>query len=235
MADLIGNPYLAGMLYGDGTCYRGKNGAYAVWVDQSERNRDILELMVIPRLARLGFNVHVYRYRDKRHGIWKWRALVYSKALFMAFLRLRRNMLQYVEELDDAGLCEFTAGLFDAEGTVTDRLVIYNSDLELLVLLKRRLSRLGVEARIYRFGPVFGLQIHRKEDMLKFAEMVPSLKLRGVPARLRNIGGRKPERVCTAPESWPVPVPEARVQPGQGPVNAGSNSDSLKVAKCLVG
>ena len=30
----------------------------------------------------------------------------------------------------------------------------------------------------------------------------------------KNIGSRKPERVCTAAESCPVAVPETRVQPG---------------------
>src|SRR5712692_1497001 len=30
----------------------------------------------------------------------------------------------------------------------------------------------------------------------------------------KNIGGRKPERVYTAAESWPVAVPETWVQPG---------------------
>ena len=51
----------------------------------------------------------------------------------------------------------------------------------------------------------------------------------------KNIGGCEPERVCIALESWPVAVSETRAQPKQGPLNAGSNSDSLKVAKCLVG
>ena len=210
----LSDPYLAGVLFGDGTCHKLKNGAYAIWIDQSEKNRDIIELMVVLRLAKLGLRVHVYRYRDRRHGVYKWRALVYSKALFTAFVELKKDVLRYVEELDDNGFCEFVAGLFDAEGTVTDRFVLYNSNLELLMLLKERLANLGVEAHVYKFGSVFGLQIHKRADMLKLARMIPSLKLRGAPARLRNIGGRKPERVCTAPESWPVPVPETRVQPG---------------------
>ena len=45
----------------------------------------------------------------------------------------------------------------------------------------------------------------------------------------KNTGNRQSERMCTVPESWPVAVSETWVQPGQGPLNAGSNSDSLKV------
>ncbi len=56
---------------------------------------------------------------------------------------------------------------------------------------------------------------------------------RGARLFNKNIVPREPARVCTGDEAWPMPVPEARVQPGEGPVKAGSNSDSLKVAICL--
>ncbi len=46
----------------------------------------------------------------------------------------------------------------------------------------------------------------------------------------KNIGGCKPERVSTAADSCPVPVPESPVQGDEGPVNGGGNSDPLKVA-----
>ena len=36
---------------------------------------------------------------------------------------------------------------------------------------------------------------------------------RGTRLFNKNIGGRKPERVCTAVESWPVVVPKTWVQP----------------------
>ena len=36
--------------------------------------------------------------------------------------------------------------------------------------------------------------------------------------------------MCIAVEACPVPVPEDRVQPEEGPVNGGGNSDPLKVA-----
>ena len=58
---------------------------------------------------------------------------------------------------------------------------------------------------------------------------------RGTRLFNKNIGPREPERVCTGAESWPLAVRETRVQPGEAPLKAGSNSDSLKVAKCLAG
>ena len=58
---------------------------------------------------------------------------------------------------------------------------------------------------------------------------------RGTRLFNKNIGPREPVRVCTGAESWPLAVREPRVQPGEAPLKAGSNSDSLKVAKCLAG
>lgn len=42
-------------------------------------------------------------------------------------------------------------------------------------------------------------------------------------------------KVCTGADACPVPVCEARVQPGEAPVNGGGNYNPLKVAKFLVG
>ena len=53
---------------------------------------------------------------------------------------------------------------------------------------------------------------------------------RGLRLFNKNIGGSKSERMCIAAESCPVPVPESRVQPEEGPVNGGGNYDPLKVA-----
>ena len=37
------DPYLVGMIYGDGSVSKRKDGAYAVWVDQAEKNRPASE------------------------------------------------------------------------------------------------------------------------------------------------------------------------------------------------
>lgn len=46
----------------------------------------------------------------------------------------------------------------------------------------------------------------------------------------KNAGDSEPERVCIVAESCPVAVSEGRVQPEEGPLNGGGNSDPLKVA-----
>ncbi len=51
----------------------------------------------------------------------------------------------------------------------------------------------------------------------------------------KNIGPGEPERASTGADACPVPVREARVQPGEAPVNGGGNYNPLKVAKCLAG
>ena len=53
---------------------------------------------------------------------------------------------------------------------------------------------------------------------------------RGLRLFNKNTGDRKSERMSMVTESCPVAVPESRVQPEEGPLNGGGNSDPLKVA-----
>ena len=172
---------MAGFLYGDGTCYRSKNGAYSVWVDQTSKREELLKSEVIPRLRREGFKIYVYQYKDRRHGTKKTRVLVYSKKLFEDFRKIRAKPTEYLETLDRKDVKLFIAGLFDAEGTITDRIVIYNSNLKLLRKISEYLINLGIESKIYKFGSVYGLQIHKKCSMDAFFKEIPSRRLMAHP------------------------------------------------------
>jgi len=159
------SPYLAGLMFGDGTCFRGKNRAYGVWIDQQERNYRIVDEAEI-ELKRLKLNVHKYRFNDKV------RALVYNKELFNEFKVLRGDAASFFESLNNKHKWDFLSGLFDAEGTVTDRLVVYNSDLKLLEVVQKFLLQQGATAYLYRFGKVWGVQVYRKQSVaLLYARM----------------------------------------------------------------
>ncbi len=162
--------YLAGLLYGDGTCHIGKNRAYAVWIDQHEKNKDILN-KAIEKFKKLDLKVHHYGFLNK------FRALVYSKELFFIFKEMRNNIEKFFSELSEKEKFNFIAGFFDAEGTVTDRLVIYNSNTKLLKLIQDFLNRKEIKSYIYKFGKIFGLQIYRKSHVLLFKENISSVKI----------------------------------------------------------
>jgi hypothetical protein len=173
------HPYLVGVLFGDGTSYKGIQGAYAVWIDQTDRNRAILESEVVPRFRRMGFRVYFYKYYARSDRTFKWRALVYSKELYTTIRETTGRITEYFNSLSDKDARRFIAGFFDAEGTMTDRIVMYNQHLRLLQAMKTRLGNLGVRyAYIYRFGSVYGLQIYRKESQRRFLELVPSHRLK---------------------------------------------------------
>ena len=72
----------------------------------------------------------------------------------------------------------YLAGLFDAEGTITDRLVFYNKNKELLDMVKERLDALGIKSNLYKFGKVYGIQLYRKEYVAKFRALIPSFRLK---------------------------------------------------------
>ena len=86
-------PYLAGLLFGDGTCHIGKtNRAYAVWIDQHIRNNYIAECAK-SKLEKAGFKVHKYNFSDKV------RVLVYNKTLYFQFKELRSDATQFFKKL----------------------------------------------------------------------------------------------------------------------------------------
>ena len=53
---------------------------------------------------------------------------------------------------------------------------------------------------------------------------------RGVRLFTKNTGHRRAERLSMVADVCPLPVPEYRVQPEEGLVKSGGNSDPLKVA-----
>ena len=71
----------------------------------------------------------------------------------------------------------------DAEGTVTDRVVIYNKDIELLKSIQKKLNELGITgSHIYKFGVIHGLQIYRRQSLKIFVGEIPAVKLQSSAA-----------------------------------------------------
>ncbi|PUA32941.1 MAG: hypothetical protein B9J98_03390 [Candidatus Terraquivivens tikiterensis] len=173
------DPYIVGIFFGDGVTYKTKHGAYCVWIDQKDKNKGILESEVIPRLKKMGLKVYFYSYYAKADRTLKWRVLTYSKELYMAIRSISRRIAEYFSTLSDKDATQFIAGFFDAEGTKTDRIVIYNQNLELLKIVKQRLINLSIQnPHIYRFGSIYGLQIYCKRSVKKFLELIPSCRLK---------------------------------------------------------
>ena len=172
------DPYLVGIIRGDGSVSKRKDGAYAVWVDQAEKNRRIIEEVKV-RFERLGLKVFFYRYYSKQDQAYKFRALVYSKELFMRLKSVFRNIRAYIDKLSNEEAKQFIAGVLDAEGTVTDRVVIYNKSTTLLKAIQDRLNKLGIlNSHIYKFGVVHGLQIYRRRSLKSLVGEIPAVKLR---------------------------------------------------------
>jgi len=161
-------PYLAGLLFGDGTSHIRY---YMVWIDQHERNTYIVE-KAKSILESLNLKVYYYGFLNKK------RAAVNSKELYYEFKELKNDPSKFFEYLSNDEKKEFIAGFFDAEGTVTDRLVVYNQNIELLKSIKKFFDEHGITSYIYKFGKVYGVQIYRRKDIKIINEMIPSLKMR---------------------------------------------------------
>lgn len=165
------SPYLAGLLFGDGTCYLAKNGAYAVWIDQHKKNNNIIE-KAVKEFEKMGLNVHHYGFLNKK------RAMVYSKPLFHKFRELREKPKEFFRKLSIKEKFEFFSGLFDAEGTITDRLVLYNGNIEILKEIKNFLIKNSIAGNIYRYGKIHGIQIYQRESIAVLKKKSISIKIK---------------------------------------------------------
>ena len=173
------DPYLVGVLKGDGWTYDRRKGSYVTAIDQAEKNKIIIIEEVIPRLRRMGFSkVKPYRFFAKHDGIFKWRASVYSKALYLELKKIFANIISYIKRLsmEDAKL--FIAGFMDAEGTVGGKkIVIYNQNIEILRAMWKKLLKMRIEpTNIYRYNVVYGLTFIRKASIRKLLAEIPARK-----------------------------------------------------------
>ena len=126
----------------------------------------------------------IYRYKVPQNKI---RVLTYSKSLFLEFEKLRKDPVAFFEKLSKPKKLKFVAGFFDAEGTYTDRIVIYNSRLELLKSVQSFLTTIGIFPTIYKFGKISGLQLYKKIYVEKFKKDINSVKI--ASSGLKNVGG----------------------------------------------
>jgi hypothetical protein len=175
---VIIDPYLVGFLYGDGWSYKRSDGSYVTCVDQAEKNKRIILEEAIPRFRNMGFNTKPYRFFAKHDGIFKWRALVYSKALHLEVKKIFAKIISYFRSLSDEDAKSFIAGFADAEGTVGKRQInIYNQNTRLLRAIRTRLKEFGIAPTyIYRYDNTDGLAIMRKDCIRRLVQEIPALK-----------------------------------------------------------
>ena len=179
------NPYLIGLLFGDGTSnYGKKNKAYSVWIDQHKRNQKITE-KAKDEFEKMGLNVHYYSHTKN-----KIRAMVYSKNIYEEFQEVKNHPIKYFKKLNAKGKFNFISGFFDAEGTVTDRIVLYNGNIEILKQIQKFIAeKINVVGYVYRYGKIHGLQIYKRDHIKRFVENTSSIKISVRSSRLKNVGG----------------------------------------------
>ena len=82
------NSYLCGVLLGDGCSYISKNKAFSVWIDQHNKNINILE-KVKKIFQEDGYKIYHYKIPDNKQ-----RVLTYSKKLYLEFRKIREDKFQ---------------------------------------------------------------------------------------------------------------------------------------------
>lgn len=127
-------------------------------VDQNNKNKEIVE-EATKKFREHGLNVQQYGFLDKT------RSLIYSKKMCLEFSDIRNEPINFFVRLEKPDKWKFISGFFDAEGTVTDRIVIYNEDSEFLEAISNFLRTEGIDCHIYKFGKIYGIQIYKKASI----------------------------------------------------------------------
>ena len=147
----------------------------------NNKNKEIVE-EATKKFEEHGLNVHQYGFLDKT------RSLVYSKKMYMEFGNIRQKPIKFFKNLIKLDKWKFISGFFDAEGTVTDRVVIYNGDRELLEAISTFLEKEGMTCHIYNFGKIYGIQIYKRTSIRILEKNLCGIKIKKIYSlKLTNI------------------------------------------------
>jgi len=171
--------YVIGLLLGDGYVYRTKTG-YCIQFDSIDKkliedfNRRICNIFERHKL-------YAIRKEERSWGTITYRVRVYNKQLYNLLRKPLKSLLNFVLSYPEA----FTIGFFNADGSVWlhrvnsktyPKLQFYNSDKNLLNIIKKILENLGYHPTLvgpYKqrgFGrkPMYRVCMSRKEEVESF-------------------------------------------------------------------
>jgi intein-encoded DNA endonuclease-like protein len=183
--------YIVGLLKGDGCVY--KNGrSYRICFDNTNKN---LSRNIFRALKEIGLNPTLYEVRPS-NGINKlkqYRVVANSKLFYNWYKGLSAKKLREFLDTKEK-IVSFIRGFYEAEGGIykskngTISVAMYNTDLELLKLIKSLLEKLGLHFCLngpyknIKLGgpsarPIYRLITSSKKDVNTFLNLIkPSVK-----------------------------------------------------------
>ena len=183
--------YIVGLLKGDGCVY--KNGrCYWICFDNTNKN---LSRNIFRALEEIGLNPTLYGVRPS-NGIGKlkqYRVVANSKLFYNWYKGLSAKKLRELLDTKEK-IVSFIRGFYEAEGGIykskngTISVAMYNTDLELLKLIKSLLEKLGLHFRLngpyknIKLGgpsarPIYRLITSSKKNVNTFLNLIkPSVK-----------------------------------------------------------
>jgi len=174
--------YVLGVLRGDGSIYLHKKGAD---IRLTTASRDFAESFY---RALREINLHPYMYKDRGKY---YSVEASSKAFYNWYKELDLPAIEKLLDTEDKKIA-FLRGFYESEGWCgRDQVQIYNTDRNLIDLVKRILADLGFDFRIscrYRQGkPLYTLYKHSRKVVKQFLALVRPCIKNGV-----KIGGTSP-------------------------------------------
>ena len=179
---------LAGFMFGDGwVSYNRAGEYYEAGFQQAVHNEAVYKLY-----KTLLLRAHNGYYRESRRN-GKLELKLYGKRIYHMVRRFKEKPLRYlsIEPL------AFTAGLVDAEGSVSEsEVTIYNSNLKVLESIQLVLACHNISCKVKPHrNRYFRLRVRGCNNVLRFLALIPTIKKpcpQGLSVLPRRLPGQTP-------------------------------------------
>jgi len=157
--------YTLGVLMGDGSVSKGKNGRYLIQLNV--KDEDFADTFM-SSLEAIGLNPSKYCYKRRKHFYIR----AYSKLFHDWYKSLSYHRIENFISSDNLAI-PFLKGFFDSEGCIAKAKILCanNKNWELLSIIKKLLERLGIQSRINKTRDLWTLTLPR-ESSIKFREII---------------------------------------------------------------
>jgi intein-encoded DNA endonuclease-like protein len=174
--------YVLGVLKGDGCAFIRKDGNGEIVLTVSQRK---FADSFSKALLRIGLNPHIKEGKMKGWG--KKQAFIVT-AYSKTFVEWYKNLNLTIETFTmEKSVIAFIKGFYESEGNIYKpkrcrfpMLSMFNSNRNLVKLVQQLLSKIGIHSCLYRCrNGVYRLQVHRKNDSLKFLTLIKPVIKKG--------------------------------------------------------
>jgi len=167
-------PYILGVLKGDGSVFKRKDKTAVIRLRTISKE---FALAFLEALRSIAFSPWLWNKEKTTGGKTVWHVEFHSKDFLAFYKSLSLEDINLLLDTQEK-ITSFLKGFYDSEGSCSQKqCVFYNSDVELLFLIRRLLKKVGYHpGKVRPNKRCYQLSLSRKAEVLDFLnEIKPSI------------------------------------------------------------